>query len=167
MASGRNKKIILAAAGIALFFVALFVLPPIPFNTGAPAPEPTEETAVPATRLPLPADSESPAAGVCMDPPAADEARVAVHFDIPSPRCQKLYSHQILVVENATDERGTFWFGDGQEIVFSIEPRGEYLSEEPAGSYLAPGVHALRGAPYSGPELWVMASTTETESAPR
>ncbi len=103
---------------------------------------------------PLPADSQTPAAGICADIGEEDTVTVTVRSDVPEPRCQRIAADQRLTVRNGTAQPVSVWFGPGGGSVPSIPPGGEYYFPDAAGEFLAAGVHILHGAPFAGPEIW-------------
>jgi hypothetical protein len=103
-----------------------------------------------------PADSDTPAAGVCAEPPEENVATWTINPDVPSPRCGKVRREQHLSFVNATDETVEIVIGP---YTLRISPDGTEEINEPAGSYLAPGVHVARTSTYggeSGPEVWLL-----------
>lgn len=103
----------------------------------------------------LPADSEIPSTGVCASSPEEKIVLVTVDINAPSPRCQIVSANQSLNIKNGTSEKIKLWFGKNKNISFNVEPNKEYLYEPKFGDYLKPGVHALRGDPHQGPEIWL------------
>lgn len=108
----------------------------------------------------LPADSESPAAGICAEAGEEDVVIVEINLDVPSPRCQKVVAGKRLVIKNNTDETLSMWFGKNKEYSFSVSANDEYAIPELVDNLLSPGVHSLYGAPYQGPEIWLIVDKT-------
>jgi len=108
----------------------------------------------------IPADSESPAAGVCVEPGIQNTIRVEINADVPSPRCQKILPGRRLLVINNTDKEVSLWFGQEEKFSFTVPAQGRNMLEQPISSLLAPGVHVLHGSPYQGPEIWLVAEGT-------
>ena len=104
----------------------------------------------PKAEPPLP---QTPAAGVC--PMAVGEmATVRIVPSVPSPRCQQVHPWQHLRIINMTDQPVRARLAP---IDVAIPPGGEWTSDRPFGTYLAPGVHSLALSTYAGggAELWV------------
>lgn len=99
---------------------------------------------------PLP---QTPAAGICGAAQGA-LATVRVNIDVPLPRCQRVQPWQRLMVVNKTDQPVRAQLGP---IDVTITPQGEWTSDRPFGTYLAPGVHSLALSAYTGggAELWL------------
>ena len=109
----------------------------------SPAPSPTVYLATPS--------SMEPAAGIC----SASEGLVvviALHPDIPDPRCAVVQPEQRLQIRNDNDSVRQVTLGQFQ---FEVPPGGTYLLDEAFGSYLRPGVHLLQVLPCCGPSLWL------------
>lgn len=110
-------------------------------------------TATPPSTL-IPADADSPAAGICglME---GEWVTFTVSLDVPSPRCAQLRPSQRLEISNPTPAAVVVTFA-GQD--FSIEAGNNVRIDEPLGSYLAPGVHDIYVTQGSGnlPELWLL-----------
>ncbi len=96
--------------------------------------------------------AEVPTAGICAGPLSEDVANVAIWPDVPDPRCLKITPQQRLQVLNQTQETVQIQLGHFEA---TLQPGEAYLLDSPLGSYLAPGVHLMQAAPYSGPELWL------------
>ena len=102
-----------------------------------------------------PADSESPAAGICAQA-TGDVAIIEIGPDAASPRCVKATGDQHLKVVNHTDKVVQIQFADVQT---QIQPGAEYSLDRPFGSYLEPGVHRLSTSAYGqegGAEIWLV-----------
>jgi hypothetical protein len=102
----------------------------------------------------IPADSDSPAAGICgaMD---GDWVTFTVSLDVPSPRCMQVHPVQRIEIANPTADPVVVTFA-GQEI--GVEPGASQRIDSPFGSYLAPGVHSLYVTQGIGnlPEFWLL-----------
>jgi hypothetical protein len=98
-----------------------------------------------------PADADTPAAGICLEP-GEDTVRVVLgtgNDGLPlAGRCLILHPAQRILLANATRERIQAVFA-GYSI--DLQPGEEMLLEKPAGEFLAVGVHFLP----EGPEIWV------------
>ncbi|TSC76031.1 MAG: hypothetical protein G01um101431_1049 [Parcubacteria group bacterium Gr01-1014_31] len=151
------KKIILVVAAVALVAVAGIAIFAIrrPSRTPSGNDQPDQGGGKPLAAV-LPADSEYPAVGACVEPGDENVVRVEVNQDVPSPRCQKMTAKQRLVIKNKTSEPLSLWFGDKKEYVFSVAANGEYAISQPVGELLAPRVHVLHGSPYEGPAVWLL-----------
>jgi hypothetical protein len=133
----------------------LLVLLPAAF-VAACAPAPTPTGLPPATIAPtlIPADSDSPAAGICgtMD---GDWVTFTVFLDVPSPRCIQVHPGQRMEIANPTAGPIVVTFA-GREM--AIEAGASQRIDSPFGSFLAPGVHSLYVTQGSGnlPEFWLL-----------
>jgi hypothetical protein len=107
----------------------------------------------------LPAESETPASGICADVPRISRAVLILHTDSPSPRCQKVTSDQTIVVSNDTPADLRMSFGSNAAFTATIPAHGSYQFPGNVGKLFAQGVHtmSLDGAPYAGTEIWVVA----------
>jgi hypothetical protein len=102
------------------------------------------------------ADSQSPAAPVCSEPPSgANPVVIELNPDLPAPRCAKANAAQKLHLVNRTQQPISSEF-DGQKL--SIAPGEERTIDKRLGDFLAPGVHRVSLAIYggSGPEVWLL-----------
>jgi len=113
-----------------------------PLNPAAPP------SASPATLVP--ADASEPAAGICAEPGSSSLALVEIYPDVPNPRCLRVLPEQGLLVVNRTEVEIVVRLGPHESRLL---PGEEGALRAPFGSYLAPGVHRVEAAPYSGPEL--------------
>ncbi len=99
-----------------------------------------------------PPDAEQPAAGICAE--GQDEVvAVDINADMPSPRCVKVTSQQRIEVRNRTQSALQLELGFKRA---QVEAGGTYRFGQPVGEFLAPGVHVLLAAPFSGPEVWLV-----------
>lgn len=133
----------------------LLVLLPAAFVAAcAPAPTPTGPPAATIAPTLIPADSDSPAAGICgtMD---GDWVTFMVSLDVPSPRCMQVHPGQRIEIANPTADPVVVTFA-GQQI--AIEAGASQRIDAPFGSYLAPGVHSLYVTHGTGslPEFWLL-----------
>ncbi|UCC76671.1 MAG: hypothetical protein JSW37_14385, partial [Anaerolineales bacterium] len=99
-----------------------------------------------------PPDSDEPASGVCAEG-QGDVVAVDINPDVPSPRCVKVTSQQRIEVHNRTQSAVELKLGFKRA---QVEASGTYNFEQPVGEFLAPGVHVLLAAPFSGPEVWLV-----------
>jgi hypothetical protein len=151
------------------------VATPLPPGTTAPTPTvtatvtatvTTTATATPTpsatpTRSLVPADSQYPAAGVCAYA-TGTVVTVTMNPDVPMPRCVSLHPDQRLRVVNDSTLLGsppvtiTVTWADYAPRV--LRPGESTTFEEPAGSYLAVGVHRVHTPPLYGgsaAEVWL------------
>jgi hypothetical protein len=124
------------------------------FAACAPAPTPTALPTPTIAPTLIPADSDTPAAGIC-GPMDGDWVTFTVSLDVPSPRCIQVHPGQRLEVANPTADLVVITFA-GQEI--AVEAGASQRIDSPFGSYLAPGVHSLYVTQGSGnlPEFWLL-----------
>lgn len=141
--------------GIPLFVLAV-LLAAACAGLPAAAPAPTAPEAATAAPTLIPADSDSPAAGIC-GAMEGETATFVVSLDVPSPRCAQVYSSQRLEIVNATPAAIVVTFA-GRDL--PIEAGASFRIEEAFGSYLAPGVHFIFVTQGTGnlPELWLLPS---------
>jgi hypothetical protein len=118
------------------------VLPPTPTM---PAPTPMPALAPP--------ESDEPPSGICAQSEGAVVV-VEINADVPSPRCLQVTEGQRIEVRNRTNAVLELELGF---LTARVEPGGSYTFDRPAGTFLAPGTHVLRGSPYPGPEIWLVA----------
>ncbi len=114
----------------------------------------TTGTEPPGTPALKPADADSPAAGICTDPPKDEFVTMTIRPDVPDPRCAKARRDQQLVLVNATAAPVQVSLG-----IFSatIQPGEEAHLDLALGEYLAPGVHFIQVSPPGvGGELWLI-----------
>jgi peptidoglycan hydrolase-like protein with peptidoglycan-binding domain len=106
------------------------------------------DDAVPVT----PAESETPAAGVCGGS-EGDVVSVTLAPDVPTPRCLVVDAHQHLRIVNGAQPASVHLGPFTREL----SPGSVVTIDAPFGSYLAPGVHTVRVSLYgdTGPELWL------------
>ena len=129
--------------------------------TTAPAPTPTTNASTTSVaaggRQPVaPADSDSPASGVCVDATPESSVTLTLEPDAPQPRCHKVTGAQHLVIVNSTGVATRVTIGRHD---LSVAPGQRASVDEPFGSYLAPGVHHVGVSAYtggSGPEIWLV-----------
>lgn len=111
----------------------------------------TEPPGTPALK---PADAESPAAGICTDPPKDEFVTMTIRPDVPDPRCAKARRDQQLVLVNATAAPVQVSLG---VFNMTIQPGEEGHLDKALGEYLAPGVHFIQVSPPGvGGELWLL-----------
>jgi hypothetical protein len=113
---------------------------------------PLNPAALPPTSPPtlVPADASEPAAGICAESGSSSLALVEIYPDVPNPRCLRVLPEQGLLVVNRTEVEIVVRLGPHES---RLPPGEEGSLPAPFGSYLAPGVHRVEAAPYSGPEL--------------
>ena len=101
------------------------------------------------------ADSDVPAAGLCLDPQQGDIAAFQLSSDTPQPRCGKVLASQRLRVVNATSSMITVTY-DG--IDYALQPGADHTFEAPFGLIWQPGDHDLHTSMYvgGGPEIWLV-----------
>ena len=80
-------------------------------------------------------------------------AVVEINADVPSPRCLQVTEGQRIEVRNRTNAVLDLKLGF---LTARVEAGGTYTFDRPAGAFLAPGVHMLRGSPFPGPEIWLV-----------
>jgi hypothetical protein len=98
-------------------------------------------------------DSQTPAAGICAEPPAGDVATITINVDAPSPRCSKITPEQRLRVVNNTAEPVQVELA---RFRVTVAPAEAQVLDAPAGDYLAPGVHVLQvSSTAGGAEVWL------------
>lgn len=79
---------------------------------------------------------------------------VQINADVPSRRCLQVTEGQRIEVRNRTNAALELKLGF---LTAHVEAGGTYTFDRPAGAFLAPGVHMLRGSPYPAPEIWLVA----------
>jgi hypothetical protein len=92
-----------------------------------------------------------PAAGICAEA-TGSIVTIALHPDVPDPRCVIVRPDQSLEILNDRDAARSVSIGRFQ---FEILAGGSFLLEHAFGSFLAPGVHRVQVHPCCGPELWL------------
>jgi DNA-binding CsgD family transcriptional regulator len=118
-----------------------------------------------------PADSQSPAAGICARDPGNGQARIQFNVDVPAPRCQLVIATTYLHLVNNTEASVDFELGS---FSGSLPPAGDAVSPLPAGQFLAPGVHVIRSTAYGGGsgtlvgsgEVWLSTPSQSTTPSP-
>ena len=150
--------LIMLVIGSLLFTGCLGVQPSLQTATAtATADEPPVETSAPQdleTPLSLATPyADSPTAGICAEAPGESVVSVEIFPDIPTPRCLRVSADQKLQVINGTDSPLQVSLG---AVNRDIQPGAEATLDLAFGEYLAPGVHLVTAAPYSGPEIWLM-----------
>jgi len=115
-----------------------------PTTTAAPTLESSELTAVPLK----PADSDTPASGICASSDGDIVEATLTADGPPMPRCVKVTAAQRLKIINGTTAPVRIMLGH-----FDVEiPAGrQAVLDKPVGEYLAPGVHLM----VNGPEVWL------------
>ena len=154
----RNPATSALSAVVAFLIVACQApAAPTPPATAAPTatrPAPTATVAAPTPSPTLaPPVSDAPAAGICAQA-EGEWATVEINADVPSPRCLQVSALQKLKVVNRTAASIQVRLA-GYSI--SVPAGGEGTIRVAFGSYLAPGVHSVEVAPYSGPQIWLVA----------
>jgi hypothetical protein len=136
---------------------------PMPSSVSTPTPQATSAQPSPhPTRTLVPADSRYPAAGAC-DFTTGTVVTVLMNPDVPMPRCVSLHPWQALRVVNnsallgSTPKTITVRWADFPARV--LRPGQSTTYKDPAGSYLAVGVHRVGTAPLYGgqpaAEVWL------------
>lgn len=100
-----------------------------------------------------PAESATPAAGVCG---LATGSVGSVHFPpdaVPQPRCLVIRHDQRLSITNDTDLSITVVLGS--HFKATVAPHQTYTFAVAVGTYLDPGVHRLVFSPSSAADIWV------------
>jgi len=123
---------------------------------GTEAPTGSPEAEIPTTPVSdlKPADADSPAAGICADPPRGEFVVMTIRPDVPDPRCAKARPDQQLVLVNGTESPVQALLG---KFDVTIQPGEEGRVDIALGEYLAPGVHFIQvSAPGLGGELWLV-----------
>ncbi len=134
-----------------------------PTATATPTATPTlsPTPSVTPTRSLVPADSVYPTAGSC-DYASGAVVTVTMNPDVPMPRCVSLHPYQQLRVVNNSAELGsppvtiTVTWADFAPRVLQAGESTTFA--EPAGSYLAVGVHRVHTPPLYGgsaAEVWL------------
>jgi hypothetical protein len=100
----------------------------------------------------FPADSDTPAAGIC-EPQEGRNIPLVITVDVPSPRCVRVRPDQLAEVINGTAAEVRFklaWYE------FILQPGETYTFDVPFGVFLAPGVHHLQlNGGGNAPEIWL------------
>jgi hypothetical protein len=147
---GVKVEVLSAGSFLAAVRPGLTVAPPAPST-----PKPTSLE---------PADSRSPAAGVCA---RADGDVGNVRFGaadlVPQPRCLLLRGDQRLSVTNVSD--GALRVTLGLAYGASVGPGETHVFDAPLGEYLAPGVHRLMASSFAA-DIWVDAVCTGPQGSP-
>lgn len=126
---------------------------PAPERPSTPAVAGPSATIAQPTAALKPADSDTPAAGICADSQYDPVSIVLGSGPDGMPlggRCIVVNSTQRILLINQTGSQVSFQFA-GFNI--DLPTGGEMLLDKPAGDYLATGVHHLLMAP----EVWVKA----------
>jgi len=136
----------IAAGGLLLLAasIACGVIDPAAPAT-LPLPSPTPGLATPS--------SMEPAAGICGEAEGS-VVTIALHPDVPDPRCAVVRPEQVLEILNDRDASRQVSLGPFQ---FEVPAGSNYRLDQAFGSYLAPGVHLVQVQPCCGPELWLKA----------
>jgi len=108
-----------------------------------------------------PADSDTPAAGICSDPPIGQVATFTFGLDTPHPRCGKVLPRQRLRLVNDRPETTTFSFLGER---FRLVPGSSITLSPLLGDIWEPGVHRLGLS--NGPEIWLVGAGPDTSVAP-
>jgi hypothetical protein len=128
-----------------LLVAATLACASLPTTTPTPAPRPSP-TAVLATPSSL-----EPAAGICGEA-AGGVVTIALHPDVPDPRCAIVHPDQILEIINDADAARQVSLGP---FLLDVPAGSGVLLDQPFGTYLAPGVHRVQADPCCGAELWL------------
>ena len=102
-----------------------------------------------------PADSLTPAAGVCGASPGsvATVTWTGLADNVPQPRCLVISGRQRLRIEN--EGRTRVHITLGRLVHLWLAGRTTYTVRDPIGQHLAVGVHTLRFTPTSAADIWV------------
>ena len=100
-----------------------------------------------------PPDADSPAAGICAEPPEGDLVTIQITPGVPDPRCAKARPDQKLEVVNATDQPAQVTLA---EFEVTLDPGEREVVDQPFGEYLAPGVHHVSISTLGNAALWVL-----------
>ena len=118
----------------------------------APAsPTPSASTPLPAIQK-RPADSDSPAAGIC---DSAQENLVLINIvpgNMPDPRCIKVAAGQRLQIKNGTEAAVRIQLG---QLDMTLQAGEIKVFDTPCGDFLEPGVHWAVLSAGSVPEIWL------------
>ncbi|HZD56830.1 MAG TPA: hypothetical protein VE136_08920 [Anaerolineales bacterium] len=127
---------------------------PAPERPSTPAVAQPSATVAQLAATLKPADSDTPAAGICADSQYDPVSIVLGSGPDGMPlggRCIAVNTTQRILLINQTGSQVNFQFA-GFNIDLPVG--GELLLDKPAGDYLATGVHHLA----MGPEVWVQAN---------
>jgi hypothetical protein len=110
---------------------------------------PTKPSAIPTINKNLiPADAQSPAAGICSNVSSGTLVSVIIGEDnVPQPRCTEVATNQKLIFVNNSAKSITIVQITPKVIV---KPGNSYQFTKTFGTFLAPGVHRIGGA-----EIWL------------
>ena len=97
--------------------------------------------------------SMEPAAGICGGAEGS-VVTIALHPDVPDPRCAVVRPEQVLEILNDRDASRQVSLGPFQ---FEVPAGSTVRLDRAFGSYLAPGIHLVQVQPCCGPELWLKA----------
>lgn len=138
--------------------------PPVPSSVSTPTTGPTRtEPPTPhPSRTLVPASSRYPAAGTCPYT-TGTVVTMTLNPDVPMPRCVSLHPGQELRVVNDSMLLGspplTLTVRWADYPARTLHPGESTTYKDPAGSYLAVGVHRLAAAPLYGgqpeAEVWL------------
>lgn len=96
----------------------------------------------------IPADSQTPAAGICAGPSNDEIVTVVFGMDnVAQPRCTKVTSNQKLKIVNNSSQTISGTIGS---YTINISPNKTQTIDATFGSYLLPGIHSIAGA-----EIWL------------
>lgn len=111
---------------------------------------------------PIPADSQTPAAGTC-NSLVGNTVSFSLNIDTPYPRCLRLYSGQHLTLVNGTENPISVKWATLDNM---LAPHESFIVPDEVIAALQPGVHDITTSLYGGggPEVWVQ-STQSTGSA--
>jgi hypothetical protein len=114
----------------------------------------------PLKQSPYPAESDTPAAGICADYEQPVVNVVISAEMMPDPRCIKVTPRQVLNLVNKAGVEVPLKLGFYELL---LQPGEELLLNVPVGKYLAPGVHQLElGVAGSAPEIWLVPAPEAT-----
>jgi hypothetical protein len=103
---------------------------------------------------PYPPSSQSPAAGVCSEPPAGTFVVFNIRVDMPDPRCGKVRINQQAQFVNQTGNSLRLRLADYE---FTLQPGETYSFAIPFGSFMSYGVYNVQMLSGMGvaPEIWL------------
>lgn len=123
-------------------------------TTPKPSPTPVvnsqthKPTSIPTQNSLKPADSQTPASGICAGPTSNVIVTVTFGLDnVSQPRCTKVTSNQKLKIINNSNQTIS---GKAGQYTINIQPNHSQNIDATFGLYLAPGVHKIAGA-----EIWL------------
>jgi hypothetical protein len=126
-------------------------LPPTPTRSVPPT---SLDSQTPSSGL-KPADSDTPAAGICASVPEAVVPINIVPGAMPDVRCMQVRPDQRLEFTNTTGDEVRLKLG---RFEVTIAPGLRALLDAECGGYLAPGAHFVTVSQGAVPEIWLAAA---------